>query len=90
MFITRKKEEPEGSLYLRFFLIIFFIIHIIKKMHTITSPNTTINIDPPTPTAAITNNDSITTILNKIRNITIIITPFLIIGGDYYAKKKSQ
>ena len=60
-------------------------------IHTITSPNTTINPAPPIATAPTTSIANISTINNKIvNNIIMSLPPFSIIGVVKYANKKKR
>lgn len=66
-----KKREAQNGPHL-FFLIMSLIIHAIKIMHTITSANTTMKIEPPALTER-------TTIAARITNVSIKIVANIII-----------
>ena len=63
------------------------MIHSIINIHTITSPNSIMNTDPPTDIAKTVITNRIAAIISNVINSIISITPF-IKGVEFFAKKK--
>ena len=85
--IIIKKREAQNGPHL-FFLIMSLMIHAIKIIHTITSANTTMKIEPPALTARTTITARITNVSAKIV-ANIIITHLLPLNNVFYPRIKS-